>query len=365
MNVKWFRAIRFKFLVMFISSIFLAMMMIAIFQTVLIRQFIPSIEAEYLEQQYSLIYMGFFLILTTILFYRFSKKTLVRLEKINKSVNMLQEGQLDIHIPVTGDDEIGKLAGNINKMVSRLKAAIEKEQKSEQMKNEMISSISHDLRTPLTSLIGYIELIKTNIGSNIEACHHYAETSYRKCNELKKLIEDLLEYCHIQFKGMKMNKEAVSLKPLIEQVMIDFVPLLEEAGMSFEIETEERTIEIFADISLMVRLLQNIVSNSISYGRHGKKITIKLLTENTKVVIQVVNYGKEISPDHLPHIFDRYYRAEESGRSHTAGQGMGMGLAIAKSIAEAHDGIIEVKSSEIQTAFSIVLNLHGQILRKL
>lgn len=240
-------------------------------------------------------------------------------------------------------------------MIESLKESIEKEQITQRMKNEMISNISHDLRTPVTSLIGYVDLVEKNLDVNQEDCYQYVAVLKRKSNELKNQIDDLLEYCHINYRERQLHKEIVGVRQLLEQVMIDFVPQLEEAEMNFHIECNQ-DLQIEADISLLIRLMQNVISNSISYGKTGKKIDIQILQEETSIVIKIKNYGKQIPEEDLPHVFENFYRGEKSRSAHTGGKGMG--LAIAKSIAHIHEGDITVCSNKQETIFTIILPKH-------
>ncbi|MGC5328167.1 sensor histidine kinase [Brevibacillus sp. SYSU BS000544] len=356
MKIRWYIGIRFKFLMIFASSIIATVTSIVIIQTLLeTKMSVYYGDIASWDEKYSFVYFTAFLLLTTLFFYIFSRGMITRMENISRMVNRMKEGNLDIQIPIQSRDEIGDLARNINGMIQSLKESIHREQQAEAIKNEMISNISHDLRTPLTSLIGYIELIKTNIHNDVEQCYKYVDISQRKCHELKKQIHDLLEYCHINFRGIHLAKEVVGVKELIQQVMIDFVPQLEEAGMSFSIACEPQKINIEADISLIVRLLQNIISNSIFYGKSGKNIDIAISKEDADVLIKIANYGKPIDPEDIPYIFERFYRGEKSRSANTGGKGMG--LAIAKSIAVIHEGSISASSNEKETAFLVSLPL--------
>lgn len=235
------------------------------------------------------------------------------------------------------------------------KKKIARKKKSQEMKNEMIHNISHDLRTPVTSLIGYVDLVESKLHSNIEECDQYVAVLKRKSYELKNQIDDLLEYCHINYKEIQLYKEIVEVKPLIEQIMIDFVPQLDEEKMHFDIECKQ-TVQIEVDMKLMIRLMQNVISNSILYGKSGKKIVIEMLVENMNVQIKIKNYGQCISSKDLPYLFEKFYRGEKSRNAHTGGKGMG--LAIAKSIAQIHEGDITVCSSNKETTFTIILPVY-------
>lgn len=220
------------------------------------------------------------------------------------------------------------------------------------MKNEMIHNISHDLRTPVTSLIGYVDLVESKLHSNIEECDQYIAVLKRKSYELKNQIDDLLEYCHINYKEIQLQKEIIEVKPLVEQIMIDFVPQLDEEKIHFYIECKQ-TVHIKVDIKLIIRLMQNVISNSIVYGKSGKSIVIEIVVENMNAQIKIKNYGPCISNEDIPYIFEKFYRGEKSRNAHTGGKGMG--LAIAKSIAQIHEGDITVDSNKEETTFIISL----------
>lgn len=349
LRIKLLQGIRMKFFLAFICSILFATICIILFQS--LAGSIYADVARY-EEEYSFIYFVIFLILTSFFFLLLSKSTVKRIEQINHSVKQISKGNLEVHIPVLKSDEIGELATNINGMAESLKESIEKEKRSQEMKNEMIHNISHDLRTPVTSLIGYVDLVESKLHSNVEECNQYVAVLKRKSDELKDQIDDLLEYCHINYKEIQLHKEIIGVKALIEQIMIDFVPQLDKAKLHFEIECKQN-LQIEADISLIVRLMQNVISNSILYGKPGKKITIQIQQKKMNVEIKIKNYGQCISKEDLPYIFEKFYRGEKSRNAHTGGKGMG--LAIAKSIAQLHKGDITVCSSNEETTFAILL----------
>lgn len=358
MKKKRFAGIRYKFLLAFIGSMVASTFSIIIIQTLLRSKAGLSVEhIASLEQRYSFVYFVIFLLVMLLFFHLFTKPVIARIELLHECVDQIKGGNFDIQIPVNQKDELGLLAGNINGMINSLRTLIERERQAERMKDELMMSISHDLRTPLTSLSGFLELIKQNQNTNLQICEKYIEISLRKCRELTVQINELLEYSSIRYGEMRLNKEEVGLKEIVEQIIIDHVPQLEQNGMLFHIESEPQKIVIEADVRLMLRMFQNIISNSIQYGKEGKKLDVKISSENSGAIVQIVNYGKPIAMEDMPYIFDRFYRGEKSRSSHTGGKGLG--LAIAKRIAELHNGQIEVQSDSKKTAFSIRLPKHG------
>lgn len=349
LKIKSLQGIRTKFFIAFICSILLATVSIIAFQIV-VGNIYSHVTA--LEEKYSLLYLMAFLTFTTIYFAFMTKTMMKRLSEINKNVKEISNGNLEIHIPISKNDEIGELATNVNRMAKSLRESIENEKKSQEMKNEMISNISHDLRTPVTSLIGYADLLGNQLHSNGEECEQYVSILKRKSYELKNQVDDLLEYCQINYREIELHKSVVNMKAFIEQIMIDFVPLLDDADMSFCINGDKE-LHVEMDVALMVRLFENVISNSIMYGKDGKQILIQVSKRDMNVEIEIKNFGQCIPNEDLPYVFEKFYRGEKSRSSHTGGKGMG--LAIARSIAELHKGDITVRSNDKETVFIIVL----------
>ncbi|MGE7884657.1 sensor histidine kinase [Bacillus sp. NPDC094077] len=349
MKIKLLQGIRAKFFFAFICSILLATVNIILVQ-ILFGSIYSDVVA--LEERYSFFYFMFFLLLTTIYFALLTKTTIKRLNEINKNVKEISNGNLEIHIPISKSDEIGELATNVNRMAKSLKESIENEKKSQEMKNEMISNISHDLRTPVTSLIGYADLLGNKLHSNVEECEQYVSVLKRKSYELKNQVDDLLEYCQINYREIELHKNVVNIKALIEQIMIDFVPQLDNANMSFYIKSGEG-LYVEVDVALIVRLFENVISNSIMYGKDGKEILIRISKREMNVDIEIKNFGHPIQKEKLPYVFEKFYRGEKSRSAYTGGKGMG--LTIARRIAELHKGDITVRSNDKETIFTVIL----------
>ncbi|WP_253907729.1 cell wall metabolism sensor histidine kinase WalK [Bacillus sp. WMMC1349] len=351
MKINLLKGVQFKFLMIFILSIICASLMMIVFQITLSKLLdLSDHDLARIEEQYTFVYFLVFLIFTTITFMIFSRTIIRRIEQLNAYANSVKKGNFDSLIEIKTNDEVGELSQNICLMVETIKDSLEKQKQSEQARNEMISNISHDLRTPLTSLSGYIELAKLNL-DNPSLCHDYIEVLEAKCESLKNQVNDLLEYANLNDKNINIQMEKVSVQGLIEQVMIDFIPQLEKNSIQFALDRQDEKLYIHADISLFVRLLQNVISNSIHYGKSGKKIKVEVLLKQTNVIINIINYGEAIAKEDLPYIFERFYRGEKSRNEHTGGKGMG--LAVAQSIAKLHSGSIDVISNEVETVFTI------------
>jgi signal transduction histidine kinase len=265
----------------------------------------------------------------------------------------IAQGNLEAKIPIESNDELGQLAENINFMTEQLKNSIEEERKAEKMKNELITNVSHDLRTPLTSIIGYLGLVANDNYKDELTLRYYVDIAYSKSLTLKKLIDELFEFTKISYGGIKLNLEKIDLGQLLEQLVEEFVPILNESEMEYRLTSSKEKLFIEGDGSLLVRVFENLLSNAIRYGKEGKYVDINIKSEKDKAVISIINYGETISEMDLPYIFDRFYKVDKS-RSQDR-EGTGLGLAIAKNIIELHGGEIAVYSKNGRTEFQVKL----------
>ncbi|MBU5437813.1 HAMP domain-containing histidine kinase [Tissierella sp. MSJ-40] len=293
------------------------------------------------------------LILFIMFFFIFTQKRIRYLEDINMVLKKIAQGNLEAKIPIESNDELGQLAENINFMAEQLKTSIEEERKAEKMKNELITNVSHDLRTPLTSIIGYLGLVANDNYKDELTLRYYVDIAYSKSLTLKKLIDELFEFTKISYGGIKLNLEKIDLGQLLEQLVEEFVPILNEAEMEYRLTSSKEKLFIEGDGSLLVRVFENLLSNAIRYGKEGKYVDINIKSEKDKAVISIINYGETISEMDLPYIFDRFYKVDKS-RSQDR-EGTGLGLAIAKNIIELHGGEIAVYSKNGRTEFQVKL----------
>lgn len=296
----------------------------------------------------------FFFLLMSVFFLILTQKSTRYLEEITKALQRISNGSLDTKIPVRTTDELGELAQVINSMTLKLTSLLEEERNWERSKNELITNVSHDLRTPLTSILGYVELISKQKYSDDIKLHQYSNIIQEKCIHLKKLIDDLFEYSKLSSKEVSVNRSEVNLQELLEQVVIGFMPVLNANGMEYRILSHKVKVMLLADPILLARLFDNLISNAINYGKEEKYIDIELLEESNEVVVKITNYGENIPENDLPHIFERLYRVEKS-RSRQDG-GTGLGLAIAKSIVEIHKGKVNAFSKNGKTVFEVRLS---------
>lgn len=296
-----------------------------------------------------------FVILMVVFFLVLIENKVKYLEEITKTLEIISGGNLDIHIPAKTSDELGQMAETVNNMAFKLKMAIEEEKRLKKSKNDLITNISHDLRTPLTSTLGYLDLIRKKECNEDESLHHYSNIAYIKCKELKILIDDLFEYSKLNNAGMMLCKIRISLRELLEQVIIGFIPVFIKAEMEYRLFFTDEKLMVSVDPVLMSRVFNNLINNGINYGKEGKYLDIELQKENNLAVIRFINYGKIIPECDLPYIFEKFYQVDKS-RSRRDGNS-GLGLAIVKSIVDLHNASIEVNSLDKRTVFEVRLRI--------
>ncbi|MCT1400263.1 HAMP domain-containing protein [Paenibacillus sp. p3-SID867] len=271
----------------------------------------------------------------------------VYLEEIRNGLREIAKGNFDTDIPVQSGSQLGEVAESINQMSRQLHQSILEERNAEKTKNDLITGVSHDLRTPLTSILGFLEVIEEDRYQDEVELRYYVNIAYEKAQSLKKLIDDLFEYTRIN-NGLPLDIREIDMAQFMRQLIEEFVPALEKAGLECKLAAEEGLV-VRADGAQLVRAYENLISNAIRYGESGKRIDIAVRSDGNQVSISFTNYGDPIPERDLPFIFDRFYRVEASRSKQTGGTGLG--LAITKSIVEVQGGEIRVRSDRHRTTF--------------
>ena len=284
--------------------------------------------------------------------------------KISSAMQSISEGDLNTSVEVVGDDEFSAMAANLNKMVEDIRDLMDREREAERTKNELITNIAHDLRTPLTSIIGYLELLRSGQNAVMppELEKKYIDIAYTKSKRLEKLIEDLFGFTKMTYGKMAMKVGQVDIIKLLSQLLEEFYPSFAEKNLTYELSSNVPAKVIAADGNLLARLFDNLINNAIKYGADGKRILVKVHAEDEIVAVSVVNYGHVIPEQELPLIFNKFYRVEQSRSSST--RGTGLGLAIAKNIVEMHGGAIQVESDLNGTVFTVKLKVHFDVSKE-
>lgn len=283
---------------------------------------------------------------------------LYELNHIIDELHYIAEGNYAHRIRGNFDKELQDVVDSIHLLVDSTVEAMEEERRIEQTKDELITNVSHDIRTPLTSIIGYLDLVEKGRYQNEEELEQYVHIAYEKAQQMKLLVDDLFEYTTVNQGKDQLQITRFDMIQLLEQLQIDFQIELDQKNMAIELQTESEHLEMTGDPNRLVRVFNNLFSNAIKYGTPKTTILVDVRQEETRsgqeyVVIAITNEGKEISERGLRQVFDRFYR-DDSARTQTE-ESSGIGLAIAKSIVDAHHGTIVAQSDRKATTFTIRL----------
>lgn len=291
-----------------------------------------------------------------LVFHLLTRKKIKYIKEITAGIQEISKGNMDFKVQEKGNDEFSILAKNINKMSIELKNKIEDERRAEKTKSELITNVSHDLKTPLTTIIGYLTLVKDKNYDGEKTMDDYIERAYSKSLRLKKLIEDLFEYTKISNGVIRINKTNVNIVELMDQLLGEMSIIAKQNNLSFETNYSSPEIYVNVDSDLMARTFENILSNSIkySYKELNGKVMISITEHEGGITLTFENQGDTIPTEVLPLLFERFYRVDKSRNSKVSGSGLG--LAIAKSIVELHGGTISAESEANRVKVIVELN---------
>lgn len=276
------------------------------------------------------------------------------LRHIIDELHYIAQGHFEHRIPPSSDNNLQDFVDSIHVLVDSTVAAMEEERRIEQTKDELITNVSHDIRTPLTSIIGYLGLVEEGRYDSIEQARGYIHTAYKKSRQMKWLVDDLFEYTTVRQTNTPLNRIRFDMVQLLEQLAIDFQIDADEMDMKLEVLSSVSKYIMEGDSEKLVRVFSNLLSNAFKYGKDGDIIAMELTpVDNERVRITFKNNGERIPDEALEQLFERFYRAETSRTQETASTGLG--LAIAKGIIELHDGTITAETSEKWTKFIIEL----------
>ncbi|WP_238327476.1 sensor histidine kinase [Paenibacillus gorillae] len=285
------------------------------------------------------------LLLTGWLLYRYVTRKIIKpLDALRQSAEHITDGDLTFRLHSSSRDEVGQLVLTFDQMRRQLYDSVQLQLHYEENRKQLLSNISHDLRTPITTIKGYAEGIRDGVANTPNKLDKYVEAIHTRASDMEQLVDELLLYSKLDLNKEPFSFEQLMLLPflknLIEELAIDLDN--EQVEVSWLAEGAEELF-VLADREKLKRVVVNLLSNCLKYMvSHPKRITIGLDAKDGFAIVQIKDNGPGIQPDALPHIFERFYR-EEPSRSKAAG-GSGLGLAIAKQIIEGHGGEIGAES---------------------
>jgi two-component system, OmpR family, phosphate regulon sensor histidine kinase PhoR len=283
------------------------------------------------------------LILVTIVSIMVSRRIVKPITAIAESVATVRAGNLQTRVDVNTKDEIGLVATAVNEMIDRLNEHIAQLKKLEQVRSEFLGNVSHELRTPLFALQGFIETLLDGAIEDPSVNRDFLEKAHAHTMRLNTLLKDLIDISRIESGEMRMSFRYFSLAEILKSVVDGMHPVAEARSITLRLEPEALLPrQVMGDKDRLVQALTNLVENAIKYTTSGGTVTVTVRDSEDRVWVDVVDTGVGMSAEHLPRIFERFYRVDKE-RSREAG-GTGLGLAIVKHIVEAHGGKVEVKS---------------------
>lgn len=292
------------------------------------------LDREFLESVNWAVFISAMIVvfITIIIGYFFVRSFIAPLNKLSEAMERVTEGELDIEISVNTKDEVQKLAENFNKMSRRLYRARE-------WRDKVTADISHEIRTPVTTIQGELEAMLDGV---YPLDLSVIETVYRDTLTLTKIVEDLQLLDSLEFDKTSLDLEEVDLIELIHNTIKSFNSASKEKGICIVTDTPKSVPKLNLDYRKLRQVLNNLITNSLRYSPGGRNIIIGIKKSKEDLILYVKDFGSGIEESDLPHVFDRFFRADPS-RSRKSG-GFGLGLSISKSIIEAHNGQIRAQS---------------------
>lgn len=300
------------------------------------------------------IIFGITLIIVLSLLYKLLNKIFSYVFAVSESADKLFDKNVEyINLPPEMVEVEKKLNHFKTEAIKNERLARENEQK----KDELIVYLAHDIKTPLTSMIGYLSLLSEIKDMPQEQRNRYIDIALDKSYRLEDLINELFDVARFNSEKIVLEKEEINLNLMLEQIADDFYPTLKEMNKKINFTSDEKTI-LYADPDKLSRVFNNLIKNAVNYSKENTDIDISILNKENQATVKITNKGKQIPKEKLDKIFEKFYRLDSS-RTSKAG-GSGLGLAIAKEIVELHGGRIYAESDMKETTFSVILPIIEQ-----
>lgn len=262
----------------------------------------------------------------------------MQLSHILDELKYIAKGNYHHRIPEVDKGDMSEVINSINHLVDSTVEAMEEERRIEKSKDELVSNIGHDIRTPLTSIIGYLGLIENEQYQSQDELLFYTHTAYNKAVHMQKLVNDLFDYTALRQTTTTIAPQRVQLELFLQQVCADFEETATQNGIRLGVHVAPDAAVVYFDADKMARVFSNLLSNALKYGAGATEINIAAQRTPTSIQFEVKNNGDPIQEAELTAIFERSYRADKSRTSEQAGSGLG--LAIVKNIIELHQGTV-------------------------
>ncbi len=284
-----------------------------------------------------------------------------RLTRLSSAMVAFQDNSTDAPelfqaVDVESQDEVGRLGATFKQMANRIVAQLRALKQTDNLRRELVANVSHDLRTPIASLHGYLEtlLLKENQLSQQQR-RQYLEIALRHSAHLARLVAELFELAKLDAEDISLHREPCAIGELVQDVLLKFQLRAREADIDLQGNIPQELPLVLADIGLIERVLDNLIDNALRYTSAGGAVKVSLSARGTEIDVRISDTGCGIAAEEIPHLFDRFYRGQSSSND-SAGSGAGLGLAIAKRILDLHGTPIDIESERgVGTTFGFSL----------
>lgn len=352
------RKISIKLLFSVALSLFLAIAACWLFLKYFVHNYVLSRQDILTESDYNLLALSIFIIGILVFicsFLLFINKKIRYINYIANRVKRIADEDFGLTLEVRGNDELAELCDNINYMSKELKNKFEHERELENAKTELITNISHDLRTPLTAIIGYLDILKNEKFNIEEERTDYINSTYNLSIKLKTLIDELFEYTKLSSSEVNLELVEVDICSILNQIIGEYTPAFESKELNVVSHIPDTELFVKVDVEKIIRVFDNILNNAEKYSYKHSDITINVENNKDVLIISFSNKGEHISKEQLNKLFKRFYRVDTSRSSNV--EGAGLGLAISKKILELHKGEIWAESAGELITFKVKLQL--------
>jgi len=319
-----------------------------------------AIALKEVDQQIRVLYRAVLLggivaaLLMILVGYFISRSITNPIREMEKIAHLISKGDFSQKISVQGTGELGSLAHSLNRMAEKLQTQIESLKRMDKVRTDFVANVSHELKTPLTSIKGYVETLQDGALEDTENAEKFLQIINKHADSLTLIVDDLLTLSDLETSTSRLHKQTFDLHALLEEISLGFGHAFREKKINIEIQAHAETFSITADKEKINQVFVNIIDNAVKYSEKGKKITLTVTKDTHAIVVAVQDQGIGIPEKYIPRVFERFYRVDKA-RSREAG-GTGLGLAIVKHIVSLHAGTIHVVSRENQgTSVTVTL----------
>ncbi len=281
------------------------------------------------------------------------RKKIRYIEYLASAVDKISKGDLNYQVTLSGNDELTQVAGSINEMEESLLRKIEYERKEERANRELITNLSHDFKTPVTIILGYIDILRSKQFKDEKEHDTYLETAYQKAESLREMILKLFELIDTGKGSQTLVRSEVNLSRLLRQIVLEHEPLAEERGLSVKTDIREEKLMVSLDLEKITSVMNNLMINALKYCSEKGEIHVTLEKGESSVLLTINNTCSEMKEDDVENLFEKFYRGDKARNSTI--EGNGLGLSIVKNIVELHDGKIWVEYANGEISFIIRL----------